>query len=61
MRPVAQERWLVCYDLEHFATNVLGYSELIFNPEYREKVPELAENSPRMPSWYLELVNGYAG
>jgi hypothetical protein len=56
MRPAAQERWLVCYDLEHFATNVLGYSELILDPEHREKVPELAEKLSENAKLVLELV-----
>jgi hypothetical protein len=40
-RPPAQERWIVCYDLECAAISVLGYLELCANPESQDMVPEL--------------------
>ena len=57
MRPAAQERWIVCYDLESAATAVAGYSELILDPEYREKIPELAEKLAKNAKRALKLVH----
>lgn len=56
MRPAAQERWLVCYDLECYSTAVLGYSELILDPENRDKVPELARKATANAKAVVELV-----
>lgn len=56
MRSAAQERWIVCYDLECYATNILGYSELILDPEYHEKIPELAEKLAKNAKLVVELV-----
>jgi hypothetical protein len=56
MRPAAQERWIVCYDLEYHALNVFGYSELMLEPEYREKLPEIVEKLSKSAKSVLELV-----
>ncbi len=56
MRPAAQERWLVCYDLECFATNVLAYSELMLDPVNRERVLELAQMAAKNAERVVELV-----
>lgn len=56
MRPAAQERWLVCYDLEGCVLAVAGYSELILESENREKVPELAKKVCENAERALKLV-----
>ena len=56
MRPAAQERWIVCYDLECAAMAIAGYSELILDPENREKIPEIAERFAKQAKRVLELA-----
>lgn len=55
MRPAAQERWVVCYELQHFATSVVGFLDLMLEPEC-EKVPELAKKAFDNAKRALELV-----
>ncbi len=40
-RPAAQERWVVCYDLEFWAMSLCGYLELCSELEGSEKLTEL--------------------
>jgi len=56
MRPAAQERWIVCYDLECYALKVFGYSELMLEPEYREKLPEIVKQLSNDAKRVLELA-----
>jgi hypothetical protein len=55
-RPAAQERWIICYDLECIATHTLGLLEACSDPESQEIVHELIKKAHDSALTVLKLT-----